>query len=345
MTTERERDARTRPAGIREVAERAGVSMSSVSRVLSDHPDVSVIMRNRVLDAVAALGYEPHFLAQSLRTGATMSVGFIASDIGNPLFAEIAQGAERTLRARGYSMLLANAFSDAALGAAHVRSMLQRRVDGMLISISDETDPQMQDVLRRCNVPVVLLDREFDSLPAVLSDHAHGIEAAVERLIELGHRRIALVNGASHVRPSRERAQAIRRIARKHPEVSVNVRMGSFSPDHGEATTRDLMESRSAPTAIIAGSNQILIGVLRGLRDLGKSIPGDVSLVTCDDVALAEFLQPPLTTISRDASALGAVAADLILNAMGGASIESVVLPTGFRETASCAAPFVPGSE
>ncbi len=331
-----------RPAGMREVAERAGVAISSVSRVLSDHPDVSVVMRDRVLAAVADLGYEPDLLAQSMRTGATMTVGFVVSDIGNPLFAEIAQGAETALRSQGYSMLLANAFNDASLTAQQVRVMQQRRIDGLLLSPSDESDSGLEEVLQRAACPVALIDRSFGSppWPAALSDHDQGMDAAVDHLVALGHTRIALVNGSPRVRPARVRLKALRRRARQHPGVSATVRAGSFSADHGERATVELMRSPAPPTALIAGSNQILVGVLRAVRGLGLRIPDDLSLVTCDDVAMAEFLSPALSTVSRDARQLGGAAADLLLDQMAGRPIDrEVVLPTGFRPTQSCGAP------
>ena len=126
---------------MREVARLAGVAMSSVSRVLSGHPDVSPAMRERVMEAVDELGYEPDLLAQSLRRATTRSVGFVVGDISNPLLAEIALGAETTLRDAGYSMLLTNSENDPALDAGHARLLLQRRVDGLLLSLAAEATP------------------------------------------------------------------------------------------------------------------------------------------------------------------------------------------------------------
>jgi LacI family transcriptional regulator, galactose operon repressor len=125
-------------SSMRQVAEMAGVAMSSVSRVLSGHPDVSPAMRERVMEAVERLGYEPDLLAQSLRRKATRSVGFVVGDISNPLLAEITLGAETTLREAGYSMLLTNSENDPALDASHVRLLMQRRVDGLMLSLASE---------------------------------------------------------------------------------------------------------------------------------------------------------------------------------------------------------------
>lgn len=330
-----------RRPGMKEVAERAGVAISSVSRVISGHPDVSEGMRQRVMRAIEELEFRPDARAQSLRTGSTYTIGFIAADISNPLFAQIATGAETELRSWNYSMLVANAFNDADLVREQLTLMENRSVDGLLLSVSDESDAQLRTAIERVPYPVTLIDRtvEGTSTSSLLSDHAAGVEAGVECLISLGHRRIALVTGSEKVRPSRERAATLQRTAAAAPGVEATIRVGEFSSEYGYAATRELMSGSGRPTALIAGSNQILVGVLRALRDLHLSIPGDVSLITCDDVPLLEFLDPALSTISRDPVAMGAHAAELVLEEIDGAEPTTVLLPTTFRRTASCGAP------
>ena len=132
---------------MRDVANRAGVALSTVSRVLSGHPDVGPDMRVRVMSAAADLGYEPDILAQSLRTGETMTVGFVVGDISNPLISQIARGAEASLRQSGRAMLLTNSFNDPSLDRQHIKLLNQRRVDGLILSISDDTDPETAQVV------------------------------------------------------------------------------------------------------------------------------------------------------------------------------------------------------
>jgi LacI family transcriptional regulator len=326
-------------SGMRQVADRAGVAVSSVSRVLSGHPDVSEVMRHRVLDAVAALGYEPNLLAQSLRTGTTQTIGFVVGDISNPLLAQIALGAETELSAAGYTMLLANSRNDPALDASHIALLRQRRVDGLMLSLADETSAGTITALERAELPATLVDREAGSgLGAVLSDHSHGMTEAVQHLLGLGHRRIALISGSPRVRPTRERVAALRKACRA-ADATATVRSGSFTAEHGARATDELMSARQPPTAIIAGGNQILAGVLEQLRERGIGVPDQVSLVTCDDVPLAAFLQPPIATISRDPGLMGQVAAKLLLELLGGAAPRTELLPTSFRPTRSCAKP------
>ena len=140
-------------ASMREVAERAGVAMSSVSRVLSGHPDVSPAMSEKVMAAVAELDYQPDILAQSLRRRETLSVGFVVGDISNPLFAEIVVGVESTLHTNGYSMLLTNSLGDPLLEAAHIALLSHRRVDGLVISVLDETHPEALAQAERARHP------------------------------------------------------------------------------------------------------------------------------------------------------------------------------------------------
>lgn len=322
---------------MQEVAKRAGVAPSSVSRVLSGHPNVSSVMRNRVVDAVAALGYEPDLLAQSLRRGASMTVGFVVANISNPLISKIALGAEMCLRESGYSMLLTNSMNNPALDAEHIRLLAQRRVDGLLLSISSEDYFGTVDAVNRSGIPVVLVDRELSverSISAVFAEHDTGIAAAVQHLSSLGHTKIALVNGPSDLRPARQRAATLRKVSRQL-SISAIVRSGEFTTEHGEKATVSLLSDKDPPTAIVAGSNQILVGVLRAIRQNQLRIPEDISLVTCDEVPLAEFLVPPLATIARDHFQMGVVAAELLLETLSGSSPRVQTVATTYFPTTS----------
>ncbi len=329
---------------MREVADLADVAISSVSRVLSGHPDVSAQMRERVLSAVAQLDYEPDFLAQSLRRGQTLSVGFVLADISNPLMADIVLGAEAVLRAAGYSLLLMNSENDPALDAAHVRFFQSRRVDGMILSLASETDASTLETIGLAEGPAVVIDRRLPGhlgASAVVNDHRPGMEAAVEHLIDLGHRRIALITGSTAQLPGRERMEAMQAVVARRPEsVETVYRPGSFSTEHGEAAAREILDGPGRPTAIIAGGNQLLIGTLRVLREQGLRVGRDVSLVTCDDVPLSELYEPPIATIQRETVRLGRVAAELLLGRLvGGEAPRTEVLPTTFLARPSCAPP------
>jgi LacI family transcriptional regulator len=326
---------------MREVAELAGVAMSSVSRVLSDHPDVSPAMRERVHSAVEQLGYKPDLLAQSLRRRETRSVGFVVSDISNQLFGEIVKGAETTLREAGYSMLLTNSENNPELDAAHVRLFEQRRTDGLILSLAREEHRPTIEELELLDVPIVLLDRDLPaSVPAsrVLSDHRSGMTAAVEHLLDLGHRRIAFIAGQA-VRPSRERRRAFEdAFAARGLAGTYQIREGLFSMASGTELTRELLDGAEPPTALIAGGNQLMLGALQVVSERGIELGRTLSFVGCDDIPITGLYRPPIAVIRRDNVALGTTAADLLLRRLrdGAAASETVTLPTEFVAAASC---------
>ena len=338
-----ERPPRRGRAGMREVAGRAGVAMSSVSRVMSGHPDVSAAMRARVLAAVEELGYQPDMLAQSLRRRETRTVGFVVGDISNPLFAEIVTAFESTLRTNGYSMLLTNSLGDAALEASHVGLLRQRRVDGLVISVLDETHPETIDLLRELDIPIVVLDRNLPAgIPAsrVLSDHRSGMKAAALHLLDLGHRRIALIGGTG-VRPALERrAGLVEAFESRGLPPTYTLVEGSFSVEDGEIAMRRLLDQPEPPSAVIAGGNQLMLGALRVVAERQLALGDVLSFVGCDNVAITDLFQPAVAVVRRDNFAMGRAAAELLLARMrDDAEPSDVVLPTEFVARPSCGPP------
>ena len=332
--------------GMREVAERAGVAMSSVSRVLSGHPDVSPNMRQVVMAAVRDLGYQPDMLAQGLRRGKTFSVGFTVSDIANPVLAEIVTGAEKRLRDGGYSLLLTNSEGNPELDVEHISLLTRRRVDGLILSLAEENHPGTVTALRQVTVPVVLVDRDVPpgvNARSAAFDHASGMRAAAEHLLALGHRRFALISGGPQ-RPARERRRAVEEaLASARDGATCTVYPGEFSVDHGRRATSALLESVPRPTAIIAGGNMLMQGALLALREAGIVVGQDISFIGCDDVVIAEVHQPPIAVVRRDIPAIGVAAAEVLLAEFepgGGTAADGpreIVLPTEFIARASCA--------
>ncbi len=295
------------------------MAISSVSRVLSEHPDVSDAMRAKVLGAVESLGYRPDMLAQSLRRRTTMSVGFAASDMSNPVLAEAVTGAEHVLRPAGYSLLMTDAEGDLALDVVNIDALCQRRVDGLLLSISDEQDPAMGTLLRDIDIPIVLLDRDVPAgieAPQVRFDHRHGMHAAAEHLWQLGHRRVALVTGGPRY-TARERHLGVEEVFAQ-PGGELSELSGPFTIEHGEQAVTQALDGPTPPTAIIAGGNFYMHGALRELRRRGLVLGRDVSFVGCDDVAVAEFHDPPIALVRRDTRRSGEVAAEVLLTLLGG---------------------------
>ena len=332
----------SRPS-MREVAERAGVAMSSVSRVLSDHADVSPRMREIVNAAVRDLGYRPDMLAQGLRTRKTLSVGFTVSDIANPVLASAITGAERRLRQAGYSLLLTNSEGDPELDAENIRLLQQRRVDGLILSLAEERHPATVELLREADVPIVLLDRDTPEglgVSRVIFNHRSGMLAATRHLLELGHREIALIVGGPQG-PARERRLGVEEaVAAAGNGSRCVVYEGPFSIAYGEQATQRILSSATPATAVIAGGNLLMHGALRAFRERGVQLGVDMSFVGCDDVAVAELHTPQIAVVRRDMVSIGEASADLLLELLKGSSgTKEVTLPTEFVQRPSCAPP------
>jgi LacI family transcriptional regulator len=328
---------------MREVAERAGVAMSSVSRVLAGHPDVSPAMTEKVMRAVEELDYQPDMLAQSLRRRETRSVGFVVGDVSNPLIAEIATGVESTLHTNGYSMLLTNSLGDPLLEAAHIALLSNRRVDGLVISVLDETHPEVLSRLRELDIPVVVLDRNLPAdipVSRVLSDHRSGMKAAGLHLLQLGHRRMGLIAGAA-VRPSVERRAGLEEaFTERGLPATYTADEGVFSVEHGAAAMRRMLDLPEPPTAVIAGGNQLMLGALRVVSERGLTLGQDLSFVGCDDIAITDLFQPAVAVVRRDNFGMGRTAAELLLARLrDDAPPSDVVLPTEFVARPSCGPP------
>jgi LacI family transcriptional regulator len=310
------------------VAELAGVAVSSASRALSDRPSVSPELRARVEAAALELGYRPNLLARGLRKGASLSVGFVVRDISNSLFSEIALGAETALRERGYSMLLTNSEGRSDLDLAHVRMFRQRSVDGLLLSLADESHSPTLDELEQMRTPIVLIDREVErptGLSAVLCDHGAGVGEACVWLTARGHRRIGLVGGPRSLRPGRACAEALERYAAAagfEPAIDD----GPFTAEHGLGGAARLLALDDPPTALIATSRQLLPGVLEAVADRPE-----IDIVTFDGDQLLESVGRPIGVIDRQSTEIGRIAAELLLHRLAGFEPETRVVPSIFR--------------
>ena len=331
-------------ATLHDVARKAGVSVSTVSRALNDQPFVRPAVRDRVLSASEALGYRPDVSARSMRTGTTGAVGLIVSDISNPLFAAIAKAADTALSPRGYALMIANSANDVDHEAELISAFRQRRLDGLIIAAANEGAAGLGDRVGSFQASV-LLDREVPGsrADAVLSDHGAGLGEAIRHLTRLGHRRIALIAGTPSQRGSRVRIETfdaeLDRL--RVPRDAALCRPGGMTVEDGYRAVGEILALAEPPTAIIAGNNQLFAGFFGAIRDLGLRIPEDLSVVACEETELTAFHSPPLDVVHRDMDALGRTAAELLLArlAMPSRRRRQVVLPTTFEARGSSAAP------
>lgn len=319
---------------IRHVAARAGVALSSVSRTLTGHPDVSPAMRLRVEEAVHALGYEPDLLAQSLRSGTTRIIGFIIRDIANPLFALVARACEQELRRNGYSMILMNSDGNVETESKNLLLLRRRRVDGVIASLVAEDSPYIKKTILSLRRPLVLLDREMKDLnaSAVITDHYTGVYEATTYLINKGHKEIAFITGSENVYTTRDRIRGFRAAFKdaKQPFPEKWVSLGSFDAEYALIHTRNFLSKSPRPTALITGGIGSTAGALRALNELGIQIGKDIAFVAIDEWPLFDVFQPPISSVYRDANAIGGEAAHLMLEMLDGKGPSQSVIETKF---------------
>lgn len=334
-----------RAATIRDVARAAGVSTVTVSRVANSPALVRAPTRERVLEVMRQLGYVPHAAARSMRTNKSRTVGFLVPDLTNHPNAAVAKAAEGVLAAAGYVMLLTSSDHDAAREAGFVGVLRERRVDGMMLYVSDERDAALARALAALDVPLLVLDRDLElAADGVFSEHRGAMRQAVAYLVELGHRRLALLHPELHVRPVRERRRAFVEAATEAGLGEDAIAVASDDPrlPQGVEQALALLAREPRPTGVIVEGNRLLRDVLHAARSRGLQIPRDLSLIAIDASETAVVASPEITRIERDFAAIGRIAADLLLRRLQGRldgppqriTLESRVILGG-----SCAAP------
>jgi len=301
---------------MRDVAERAGVSVSSVSHVINETRPVSDELRERVLTAMQELGYQPNLLARGLRRGETHTLGMITPDSANPFFAEVTRGVEDTSFEQGYNVILCNSDGDLEKELVYANVLAEKRVDGILFVAAGVSTEHIL-ALQAQRMPLVVVDRDIPNVAvdSVLTDNAQGGKLATQHLIDLGHRRIGCITGPSDVTPSADRVTGYRQALEESgiPVDEALIVKGKFQYESGYRAARQLLSMDDAPTAIFACNDLMAVGAIRAALELGRQVPADLSIVGFDDVRLASFVNPPLTTIAQPKYEMGVVAATMLL--------------------------------
>lgn len=303
---------------IKDVAREAGVSVATVSRVWNEAAFVSPDTRQRVAGVAARLGYSPHGAARSLITRTTHAIGVLLPDLYGEFFSEIIRGIDHTAQRHGYHILVSSSHDSKDESEAALRSM-RGRVDGMIIMSPDLEAHRTLHALQD-SFPVVLLNGGADSkaFDTITIENHEGACKMVRHLVKRGHRRIAMIGGPERNYDAAERLRgyesALREGGIAH-DASL-VMKGNFSELSGHSAARALLALDLRPTAIFAANDSMAIGALSALREHGLRVPEDIAIAGFDDIPMARFMNPPLSTVHVDISKLGELATTLFLSSL-----------------------------
>lgn len=326
---------------MKEVAARAGVSVITVSRVINGNSFVHDATKAKVRAAINELNYIPNSAARSLRSRQTATVALLVPDITNSFWTTLARGVEDAAGMSGFTVFLGNTDEDPEKEARYLTMLLERRVDGLLIGPTPGSQPLLQQ-LERQKMRFVVLDRQIEGVHAdvVRADSRGGAAALTQHLLLTGKRRIAYIGGPLATSTGRDRFAGYR-AALLAMNVDIDPRLvkcGEFRPESGEQLTAELLASGVQADAILAGNNQIALGVLRALAAAGMAIPGSIAVASFDDVVGLNSFGPFLTAVIQPAYELGRLGTRVLLDKISGRSdqVEELILPTQLVIGASC---------
>lgn len=304
-------------ATIRQVAEMAGVSIATVSRVFAGSDLVSHELVERVQEAARTLNYQPNRIARNLRTQKTHTAAVVVSDIENPFFTSVIRGAERVLRNAGYTLLLANSDENEQIELEHLLNLRAEGVAGVILAPTHE-DAKRYEQFLQAEMVIVAIDRCPRNLKIdrVTVNNIEGAQTAVRHLVEQGHTKIGFINGLPKISTAYERLQGFEQAMKVH-DLPVNpqwVQQGNFRREQGFKAMMNILSLEDHPTAVISANNLMTLGALQAIYECKLRIPADIAIVGFDDMPWANSLNPPLTTIAQPTPELGAVAAQLMLD-------------------------------
>lgn len=341
-------EPKPRPVTIKDVAQAAGVSYATVSRVLNGYQHVRPDKRQRVLEATERLGYTVNVQARSLAGGRSHVIGLLVHDLSNAYTAHVIEGIDEVLVDAQYELILHTTHRRHAKEAAYVSTLISGLIDGLILLLPLESSGYLVQLRERRFPYVVITDQEYfdEHSPLVGTDNWQGAYQATRYLLELGHRRIGFLAGLAEFTSAHERLNAFKAA---HTDCGVLfdpdcVRPGNFNQRDGYEAAGALLDLPERPTAIFATNDLSAFGAYDAARARGLRIPDDVSIMGFDDVAQAAYMHPPLTTVRQPMLAMGRLAAELLLERVSAPNspAQRSVLPVELVVRASCAPPAYP---
>lgn len=320
---------------IYDVAREANVSMATVSRVVNGNPNVKPTTRKKVLEAIDRLGYRPNAVARGLASKKTTTVGVIIPDISSIFYSELARGIEDIATMYKYNIILSNSDQNTDKELHLLNTMLGKQVDGIVFMGGNITDVHVEE-FKRSPVPIVLAAsvEEQAQTPSVNINYEQAIYDSVQLLVEKGHKRIAFVSG-----PMSEPINSVRKLAgykRALEEAGIAfddalVAEGDYSYDSGIEALAHLLEQSDKPTAVIAATDEMALGVIHGAQDRGVSIPEDLEVIGFDNTRLSLMVRPQLTTVVQPTYDIGAVAMRLLTKLMNKEQVDDQIVELPHR--------------
>jgi len=306
---------------MQDVAELAGVSKQTVSVVINEKPGITPETRQRVWAAIEELDYHLDSVARSLRTGRTRTIALIVSDTSSPFIGKLALAAEDYAHSSGYNLIVYNTHDDVEREKAYFTEVVERSVDGVVFISATDQDTG-RDILLQAEVPAAAVDRiplPYDG-PSVTLDNVKTGYLAAEHLLSLGHTRLAHISGPPWVRMSRERLQGFRQILEDQGLVSgLHVeKAGDWDYQAGYEAMQRILASDARPTAVFAAGDALAIGAMRAIHEAGLRVPDHISVVGVDDIDVAAFQNPPLTTLRQSITELAELGLQLLFDILDG---------------------------
>jgi DNA-binding LacI/PurR family transcriptional regulator len=300
---------------LEQVARRARVSTATVSRVLNNTGSVKNTTRTRVLKAVEELKYSPNLHARSLAGGKSRSIGVIVSNIENPFFLDVYRAVETGAHAAGYEVILANTNYTSERLVTSVRLMIGRRVTG-LAAIVSEMDSALIEELSAQRIPVVFYDvgTPRRNITNIRVDYRRGMEKLTSYLYSLGHRRLGFLGHHATLAPINERLKVVLDAAARYPDLQVETAADTDTLEGGRRAARLVLDAHPHLTAIVCVNDVMAVGALRELRTRGLRVPEDVSVTGFDNITLAQFCHPPLTTVHIPRSDIGQTICEVLMD-------------------------------
>jgi len=304
-------------ATIKDVANRAGVSATTVSAYLNKSAPVKKATAEKIEKAIKELGYKPNLIARSLRQKKTNTVGLIVGNILSHFYTVIAKTVEDTARKYGFSTILCNGDDDPEKELEYIKVLESSRVEGIILTPTGKNRDYINELIES-GMKIVLIDRLVDGVEcnAVVVDNENGSYKAVKHLIEQGYKKIGIINGSVDLTTGKERLDGYLRALKEAnlPENEDLIKIGDFKKETGVNLSKELLEGKNIPDAIFSANLEITKGVLTTIKQMGLKMPEDIGLVSFDDSDLTQLFNSPITVISQPVYEIGSTAMEIMIN-------------------------------